>query len=82
MFISGFRVGHSILFFAAVLVHKYILTGMYIVWWWREAGPKEVFLALWMEIDNPLGDYPTTVGTRQVWVVDKHLHICISAITQ
>lgn len=31
LFISAFRVGHSILFSAAILVHKYLLTGMYTV---------------------------------------------------
>ena len=47
LFISGFGVGHSILFFAPVLVHKYLLMRMFTVLWWREAGSKEVVLALW-----------------------------------
>lgn len=33
LFISGFRVGHSILFFAPVLVHKYLLMMMFAVLW-------------------------------------------------
>ena len=47
LFISGFGVGDSILFFAPVLVHKYLLMRMFTVLWWREAGSKEVVLALW-----------------------------------
>lgn len=48
LFISGCRVGHSILFFAPVLVHKYLCRRMFAVLWWREAVQKEVVLALWL----------------------------------
>lgn len=83
LFISGCRVGHSILFFAPVLVHKYLCRRMFAVLWWREAGPKEVVLALWLEITH-------WANTLQLWVPDKfelliyihiHTYICFHTIS-